>query len=544
MLDTEQVPFKTKPYDHQLEAIKKWDHKNYFALFMEQGTGKSKVAIDICSYLYQQGEIDAVLLVAPNGVQEQWYNEQLPLHCKVKYKGWVWKSSKGKLYQKLQNEFLWYPDDKLKWFCANIDVFSTKNHIKTFAEFVLNHKTAIVVDESTTIKNPKANRTTNIIYNMGKVKKQGRKVVDVLPFSKYRFILTGTMITNSPYDLWSMFEFLKHDYFGMNFYIFKNRYGMEIRDTHPYTGQIYHRKITYSEIQSIRKYLEQGKPIEVVAHIMGANESTVRYIQDHPNIRVPYKNLEQLKSSIKDYSYIIRKEDCLDLPPKVYEKLYVEMSAEQKRVYKELVKELMSSFNEKELTVQNKVSLVGRLQQITGGFFPYSENGKGKAIPLPNNPKLKVLIRDLEETDECAIIIWARYVAEIKLLTQELKKAFPEKNVEAYYGGVDKNERVGIISSFKRDEVDILIANPATAGIGLNLQNSHFHYYYSNSYSLYDRAQSEDRSHRSGQKSTVLYKDIIVRDTVDEKVYDVLKNKRDLLDYFRDNSLNTFLGGQ
>lgn len=540
----EEVPFRTEPYDHQAEAIKKWNEKEYFALFMEQGTGKSKVAIDICSYLYEQGKINAVLLVAPNGVQEQWYSEQLPIHCKVNYKPWVWKSSKGKLHKKLQEEFLWYPlDHQLKWFCTNIDVFSTPTHLNTFLEFIVNHKTAIIIDESTTIKNPKANRTISLLYKMSKVTKKGRKVIDVIPYSKYRFILTGTMITNSPYDLWSMFEFLKHDYFGMNYYIFKNKYGMEIRDTHPHTGHIYHRKISYKEIQSVRKYLEDGKSPEAVAHIMGTTESTVKYIQQHPNIRVPYKNLEELKKSTQEYSYVVKKEDCLDLPPKVYEKLYVEMTGEQKRVYKELVKELMSQFADKELTVQNKVSLVGRLQQVTGGFFPYEENGKGKAYPLPNNNKLKALIRDLEETAEKAIIIWARYVAEINLIFQELKKAFPEKNIEVYYGKVGKDERKGIIESFKRGEVDILVANPATAGIGLNLQVSHFHYYYSNSYSLYDRVQSEDRSHRSGQKNTVLYKDIIVRDTVDERVYDVLKNKKDLLDYFRDNSLNTFLGG-
>jgi len=427
---------------------------------------------------------------------------------------------------------------------VNIDVFSSPRHMATFIEFLINHKCAIVLDESTTIKNPGANRTVNIMYNLAEVIKLRKKVTGLTPYSKYRFILTGTMITNSPYDLWSTFEFLKFRFWEMNFYEFKARYGIEIRDSHPGTGHIFHRKIKNAEIQSVLKYNASGKTPEIIAHIMGLSESSVRYIIAHPSLTVPYKNLEELKKKIEPYCYIVKKDDCLDLPPKVYERLYVELSSDQKRVYKELVRDLMSKYGDKELTVVNKVTLIGRLQQVTGGFFPYDDNGKARAIPLPNNPKLKVLIRDLQETAEGAIIIWARFVAEIQIITQELRKAFPDKVVESYYGKTDKYERAKIIIAFKNRQVDILVANPATAGVGLNLQVSHFHYYYSNSYSLYHRAQSEDRSHRSGQKNTVLYKDIIVKGTVDEKVHEVLENKRDLLDYFRDASINTFLGGK
>jgi SNF2 family DNA or RNA helicase len=426
---------------------------------------------------------------------------------------------------------------------VNVEAFSTSRKMNIFIEFIKKHNTFLIVDEATRIKNPQANRTINIIYNLAHCKKQGRKVIDVIPYSKYRAVLTGMMITNSPYDLWAMFEFLKHNYFGMNFYAFKARYGIEVRDTAPGTGQVFNRKIRPDEIETIHKYHAKGKHVETIAAIMSTSESSVQYIIDHPNIRAPYKRLDELKERIQPLAYIVRKEDCFDLPPKVYEKVYVYMNADQKRVYKELKEQFITSYEEKDLTVQNKLTLVGRLQQITGGFFPYEEDGEGKIVPITNkNPKIEALKKDLNETGDEAIIIWAKFVGELKMIHSELCKSFPEKNIELYYGGVGTTRRQMILNAFKEGEVNILIANAATAGTGLNLQKAHMAYYYSNSYSLEERAQSEDRLHRSGQTHSVLYKDIIMVDTVDEAVFSVLQTKKNLLDYFRSKSLSEFLG--
>ena len=539
---------KTKPYDHQIEAYNKLCGKEYGALFMEMGTGKSKVTIDIACNLYLEKKINAVMVIAPNGVHKQWADEQLPVHCSVPYNPHVWSLKGGNLRNRFKDEFITWEDEwgRLKWFLVNVEVFSSNNHIKRFQEFLINHNTLLVIDESTRIKNPKANRTTNICYNLARKKIRGKRIIEILPLSKYRLILTGTMITNSPFDLWSMFEFLKHDYFGMNYYAFKAHFGIEIRDTHPGTGRNYLRNIKPSEITSIRKYAEQGKDPETIGYILGTSESNVRFILENPKLQTSYKHLDILKKSIEPFSYIVKKEDCLDLPPKIYETLYVEMNSEQKRIYKELVDKYLTEYDDHELSVLNKVTLIGRLQQITGGFFPYKEEEgvKKKVIPIgASNPKLKVLIRDLEETNE-VVIIWARFVAELKLIKLQLDKAFPDRRKELYYGGTYQEDRAKIIKDFKAGKVDILIANQRTAGMGLNLQRSHFQYFYSNSYSLEDRLQAEDRSHRHGQESAVVYKDIIVRDTVDEQVHVVLKTKKNLLDYFRSNTLESFLGGE
>ena len=308
---------------------------------------------------------------------------------------------------------------------------------------------------------------------------------------------------------------------------------------------MYNRSIKYNEISSILRYHKEGKKPDTIAYMMGTSAKNIQFIINHPELRVPYKNLEQLKERIQNVSYIVRKEDCLDLPPKIYEKLYVEMNNDQKRIYKELKKELLTKYNDKELTVMNKVSLIGRLQQITGGFFPYKDDdNKARVMPITNNnPKIQVLKRDLEEAGNEVIIIWARFVGELKMIYYEVTKSFPNKKISLYYGGTYQEDRKVIIDRFKRGDVDVLIANPRTAGVGLNLQRSNFHYFFSNSYSLEDRVQAEDRSHRIGINKPVLYKDIIIKGTVDEQVHAILKSKKDLLDYFRDKTLAEFLGG-
>lgn len=543
----EKIKYKylTSPYQHQIDAHNKLYGKKYSALFLEQGTGKSKVAIDMACNLYLEKKIDAVMVIAPNGVHRQWADEQIPIHSSASNRVMIWSTRSSRYYQNLLEEFITVPvEHQLKWFCVNVDIFSSGNHIGRFKEFLLNNKTFIIVDESTRIKNPKANCTINIMYGLARVQKQGKRVVDVFPLSEYRIILTGMMVTNNPFDLWAMFEFLRHNYFGCNFYAFRARYGIEMKDTNSATEKLFYRKIRPEEIRSVHNYRAKGKAVWEIAYIMGTAESNVQYILNNPGLTAPYKHLDELKESIEPDSFIIRKEDCLDLPPKVYENLYAEMNSDQKRIYRELKIELLAEYADKELSVINKVSLMGRLQQVTGGFFPYKEDEKSKAMQITDtNPKIKILIRDLEECGDEIIIVWARFVAELKTIHKELSKAFPDKRIELYYGGTQQYRRPEIIKEFKEGRIDILVINQQTGAFGLNLQRCHLNYYFSNSYSLEDRMQSEDRTHRVGQKCSVLYKDIIIRGTVDEKVHEVLRQKKDLLDYFRSNTLESFIGG-
>jgi SNF2 family DNA or RNA helicase len=310
------------------------------------------------------------------------------------------------------------------------------------------------------------------------------------------------------------------------------------------------RSIRPEEITSIRKQYGEGVSTIELSAKFNISESNVQYIVSHSDIMSGFKNLDELKQKIASHCYIVTKEQCLDLPKKVYEKMFVEMSAEQKRVYNELKKDMLTRYADKELTVTNKMVLVGRLQQITGGFFPYQDiyidefgeerrlKKESKAIMISgSNPKLNALVSDLDEIGDEQLIIWCRFIAEIKSITEYFKAKLPNISVGAYFGGVTRTERGWVIEKFKAKKLRVLIANPRTAGIGLNLQVAHLCYYFSNDFSLENRKQSEDRIHRIPQTSVCVYKDILCKDTIDEKVHAVLEEKNNLLGYFRETSL-------
>jgi SNF2 family DNA or RNA helicase len=290
---------------------------------------------------------------------------------------------------------------------------------------------------------------------------------------------------------------------------------------------------------------------ETIAQLHGTSEKNVRFIETSPRY-TRYKRLDELKAYIDKDVFSARKEDCLDLPPKVYEKIYVDMTPEQARIYKSLKQDLMAEYADKEVTVANKVALTTRLMQVIGGFFPYQEDeirynqygaytkpvAAGQLIGT-SNAKLDALISDLDEVaDGTKIIIWAHFVSELKYLYAHLNDLY---DCCLYYGGTPDYERKKIIEDFKSGVYDIFIGNAATAGFGLNLQNATVQYFFSNSFRTEDRLQAEDRSHRIGVKSMVVYKDVIMRGTIDERIYESIKTGRDLNDYFKATSLKALL---
>lgn len=538
--------YKTTPRQHQVDAIKKLYGLKFFALLMEQGTGKSKTLIDIASNLYLDGEIDAVLVIAPNNVHVQWSDEQLPEHSPVAYEDFIWRPKKTKEYTWELKRFTKIKNaHALKWFFVNVETFSVGSYLSVFRDFVKEYRTMVVVDEATKIKNPDAKRTQNIIQGLSDVKKEGKRITSITPLAKYRAILTGTIVTKSPYNVYAPFEFLATRFFGLDFFSFKARYGIEVRMRIPGIAYDIRRKIKTEEIASVRRYYAQGRAAEEIARIMKITESSAQYIINNPSLNAPYKHLDELKAKIDPVSFTVRKKDCLDLPPKIYAHVYTDMTAEQRKAYRDLQTSYLAYYNDAELSAINKVTMIGRLQQITGGFFPgMSTEGEHVTERFDPSPKMEALVDDLEECSDRPVIIVARFVAEIKDIVARLLKEYDDETIRVIYGAIATKDRNAIREAFNRGEVSFLVANAATIGMGFNLQICHTMYFYSNSYSFDERAQMEDRIHRDGQKSdTVLYKEIIMRDTVDEKVLDVLRADKDLLEYMRDKTIGAFLGG-
>lgn len=545
---------KTIPYEHQQKAFfQAWD-KEFFAYLAEMGTGKTKMLIDDASNLHAAGKLDRVLLIAPNNVHSQWHNEQIPTHSPVEYESFLWKTTASKSYKNNLAYYIKKEIHGLQWFCVNIETFSTDKNLHIFKDFLTGGKSMVVIDEATLIKNPEAKRTQNILHSLGTLEKQCGRVVGFTPYAKYRRILSGGLVNNSPYDVFAPFNFLQFNFFKMNFWSFKARYGIEKQDTNRITNKNFYRSMKLEEIQNIRRLYSLNSTIDALAIRYNTNEQNIKYILENPKVISPFKHLDELKISMAPHSFIVKKSDCLDLPDKTYEKIVIDMPPEHKKIYKNLKEELLAQYLGEELTVKNKLSLVTRLQQITSGYFPYVEiveNVKGdqeeqaitqlKKIGV-TNPKIKGLISSLNEHDfSTPVTIWTRFTVDIETMQEEINKKFPHLIIAKYYGVTSTEERDTIKENFQLGKVDVLLIQIQSGCRGLNLQRGNTAYYFCNSWSYDERSQSEDRFHRLGQKNPCTYIDIVMKDSIDERILDVLKAKKSLNEYFKEKSFNEFL---
>ena len=456
--------FKTKPYAHQLTALEKsWNKENY-AYFMEMGTGKTKVLIDNLAMLYDKRKVDGALIVAPKVVVKTWYEQELPTHLPnhidnttVLWQSNITKAQQEKLNSLLENEML------LHVLVMNVEALSTEKGVNFARKFINSHKTLMAIDESTTIKTPTARRTKNIIM-LGKQ-------------AKYKRIMTGSPITKNPLDLYTQCEFLDPWLLDFaSYYAFRNRYA-EMKTMH------------------IR-----GRSIQVVDR---------------------FQNLAELSEKVKDFSYRVLKEDCLDLPPKNFIKRHITLTPEQQKVYKQMKDSALAILNGKVSTTMTVLTQLMRLHQITCGHFT-ADDGSEQEV---KSNRMNELMSILEETEGKAII-WANYQKDIKGIIEEITKKYGPGSVVDYYGLTPQEDRQDHIRKFQNDpECRFLIGTPQTGGYGITLTQANTVIYYSNGYDLEKRLQSEDRAHRIGQKKTVTYIDLICEDTVDEKIVKALRDK-------------------
>ena len=456
--------FKTKPYAHQLTALEKSWNKENFAYFMEMGTGKTKVLIDNLAMLYDKGKVDGALIIAPKGVVKTWYEQELPTHLPdhIENVSVLWQPNITKT-QEEKLDSLFEIDSALHILVMNVEALSTDKGVKFATKFINSHKAMMAIDESTTIKTPTARRTKNII-------KIGLD-------AKYKRIMTGSPITKNPLDLYTQCEFLDPWLLDFaSYYSFRNRYA-EMKTMH------------------IR-----GRSIQVIDK---------------------FQNLGELSDTVKQFSYRVLKEDCLDLPPKNFIKRHITLTPDQQRVYKQMKEQALAILNGKITTTVTVLTQLMRLHQITCGYVTADD---GSVQEVASN-RMTELMSILEET-EGKVIIWANYQMSVGDIIRNLSKTYGKDSYVHYYGLTPQEIRQENIVRFQTDpKCRFIVGTPQTGGYGITLTQANTVIYYSNGYDLEKRLQSEDRAHRIGQNKSVTYIDLIADGTVDEKIVEALRKK-------------------
>jgi SNF2 family DNA or RNA helicase len=390
----------------------------------------------------------------------------------------LWKSLINKTQQE-ELDKLFKPGLDLHILVMNVEAFSTKKGVDFAGRFLNSHNAFMAIDESTTIKNPGAKRTKNIVA-LGK-------------YAKYRRILTGSPVTKSPLDLYKQCEFLDEYLLDhSSYYTFRTRYAV------------------------LRKAHFNGRSVEIV---------------------VGYKNLGELSDKLKPFSYRVLKDDCLDLPKKTFMKRTITLSAEQDKVYKQMKQMALAHMNGKMITTASALTQLMRLHQITCGHFTADDG----SIQTIKNNRISELSDLLEEVEGKAVI-WAHYQYDVNEIVKTITKEYGEDSIVTYYGLTPQDERQDNIKKFQDDpKCRFLVGTPSTGGYGITLTAASTMIYYSNGYDLEKRQQSEARIDRIGQEKPMTYIDIICEETVDDRIVKALRKKINIATEIMGESLKEWI---
>jgi SNF2 family DNA or RNA helicase len=471
-----ELPFTPRrtPFSHQQRLLEESALKAEFALFWEQGTGKTKGTIDTAAGLFARGLVRGMLVVAPNGVHRNWVSDELPAHWPedlppLRALSWSSTSAETVWHRKAVADLL--KDPGPVFMAMSYDQLMTKAGTQAAWDLLRGRPCLYVLDESARVKTPSAKRTH-------KVQASGR-------YAPYRRILTGTPVANSPFDVYSQVRFLDPDFWVRELRIgsygaFKARFGrwMTVQDS---SGRFFPKLLAYQDLDV----------------------------------------LERVLSTISDR---VLKDQVLDLPPKVYQRRYHAMEGEQARMYRELKQDLITFLNSGEMvTAEMAIVKLLRLQQVCCGFITLEDRStRVVADPNPRAQLLEDILGDLTRPS----IIWGRFQRDIDEAAAASKRA--GRRPVTYDGRTSEADRKAALDAFHAGEADDFIANPAAAGEGLTLTEADTVIYYSNSFNLTHRLQSEDRAHRIGQTRSVTYIDLLAEDTVDSYILKALQAKRDV----------------
>lgn len=490
------------PFDHQARVLAESQDARSFGLLWEQGTGKTKTTIDNATYLYSKGEIDCVIVVAPNGVHRNWLDDELPTHLPEAFAA----QSRRVLYDSTKHSTKWHEEQcrsaldhqGLLWVFFSYDGVMT-NRVRTkrrgvegywmggkkyLWELLRRRRCLYVLDESIDIKDAQANRTKAIV-------KSGE-------FSFYNRILNGTPISKGPFDVYTQFKFLQPNFWNEHgvttFSEFRQRYG--ILQTIRLKGSD-----SFSEWQARRR----GLIYEVVKG---------------------YKRLDELREIVASISSRVLKKDALDLPEKIYIKRYFEMNAEQRRVYEALEEEAMAELESGAL-IYAEIPIVAQLRcrQILSGYVPTDDpDGEPYEILGKTNPRLDLLMSLVPQFGG-KVIIYCNFTMDVDLIMEKLGD-----EAVRYDGKVKDAERAINKKAYQTDpRIRFIVANQHALSRGHTLNMTTDVVYYNNSFNFMDRKQSEDRAHRAGLKHSVNYWDLF-GGKVDKGILENLREKLRLSD--------------
>jgi SNF2 family DNA or RNA helicase len=470
----EEFKFATEPLSHQASYFERIREREFFSNNWEQGLGKSFACITEVAWLYSKGLIDGLLVLAPNGVHANWIDDEIPrhLHESVVRTAHTYYSQKAKTIKAKQSLQACIDAPGLAVLVMSYDALMTDGGRDAAKAFLTKRHAYYVADEFTRIKNPVAQRTKRALASS--------------KYAAYRRGLSGTPVANGPFDVYSPMKFLdpdfwkKHGPFG-SFGEFKNCFGIFKDSTNPATGRLFKQCVAY-------------------------------------------RNLPYLRSLMKDDMERLLKKDVLDLPEKIYQRRYYEMTPAQKKLYDELEETAIAIHDDDMIDGTLPIVRMIRQYQVLCGYLP-TEDDSGDNLKLigEKNPRLDCLFDALPDYDGKKIV-WCKWTKDVDLIMDRARKL--KIKAVRYDGQVPTFERKQNLNDFRNiGDIELFVTKQSVAGEGLTIVEATTSFYYSNDWPLGARLQSEDRNHRIGQFNPVTYVDICALGTKDMDIVEALQKK-------------------
>jgi len=474
-------------YQHQITASNLLAENDFYALIMEQGTGKSRPIIDDWLARVAAGTAQDLVILAPKGCYLNWIGTDeepgeltlwIPPEQFATINIGYWRSGGTVAHRQALSNLLHAKSPR--FLAMNIEALNRPGKAREYLlKFIEGHEVIGVIDESTTICHEEAARTEWILENLSYL-------------FVARRILTGLVAPESPMDLYTQYRYLDWQIIGQKtFWGYKNRYGI--------VQQIDFRPAAQKVMDEIhRKFYRK------------------------PTVVVGYRNLEELTEKIMTKSYRVLKKDVLDLPPKIYQFWDVELTAEQERVYTNMKNIATAQLESGEFTTASqKLDQLGKLQHILCGHVR-TEGGELEDIP---EFRTDAVVEILHQTADKAII-WCPWPRALQKIRDRLHKEFGPESTASFWGETSLDERLEARARIQHDDTcRFIVSNQSVGKFGNTWTACNVVIYYANSFDNEDRQQSEDRAHRIGQTRSVTYIDLRVRGTVDEKLIRVLRKK-------------------
>ncbi len=475
-------PSGTPSWAHQKRAFQFAKNLPAVGLFMEMGSGKTKVAVDLIT---NRGH-KRTLVVCPKSAMVDVWARQVPVHSHIPIDVVILDESTAAKKMEQAKAALVRAEEIGRPIILVVNYESVwREPLGSFIKQT--NLDCVVLDESHRIKSP-GSRVSLYCAELGKR----------VP---YRIALTGTPAHNSPLDVYAQYRFLDPGIFGTNFNAFRNRYAV----MGGYGG---YQVIAYR----ISPTLPDGRPN-------------------------PYYSLKldrEFQERMYSIAFRVRTGDVLDLPPEIDEERRFDLSASARKIYTKLYRDMVVDVGSGKVTVTNALTRLLRLQQITSGFLPVEgdkdDTTNLQQIDTGKQELLADLLEDLPAHEP--LVIFFRFIHDADATRQVVEAAG-----RRYY---ELSGRINQLEDWKTERPDnipagVIAVQIRAGGAGVDLTRACYCVYYSLGFSLGDYDQSRRRINRPGQTRPVRFYHLIANGTVDEKVYAALKAKTDVVSHIVDD---------